>query len=121
MRFRRSALPIGRCREACTFGKTNAALPGSHETHRLPLLRPLDAVAAVAGALGLRCAQAIDRARRRGRGAGRGRGLLPGASLRAPARLAVSALGGVRRAHKRIEIGTAVIDMRYENPLYMAE
>src|SRR6202035_5939805 len=29
------------------------------------------------------------------------------------------AAGGART--KRIEIGTAVIDMRYENPLYMAE
>ena len=27
----------------------------------------------------------------------------------------------MRRADERIEIGTAVIDMRYENPLYMAE
>ena len=27
----------------------------------------------------------------------------------------------MRRAHQAIEIGTAVIDMRYENPLYMAE
>lgn len=29
--------------------------------------------------------------------------------------------GGNRRETKRIEIGTGVIDMRYENPLYMAE
>ena len=35
--------------------------------------------------------------------------------------LAVPAAGGDRRAHEPIEIGTAVIDMRYENPLYMAE
>ena len=35
--------------------------------------------------------------------------------------VAVSAACGDRRAHERIEIGTAVIDMRYENPLYMAE
>ena len=69
----------------------------SHETHRLPLLRPLDPVAAVADAVGGRRAAAIDRARRRGRGAGRGRGLFPRASLRPPARLAVPAAGGVRR------------------------
>ena len=43
------------------------------------------------------------------------------APLRPPARLAVPAAGRDRRAHRRIEIGTAVIDMRYENPLYMAE
>ena len=30
-------------------------------------------------------------------------------------------LAGVGAKTKRIEIGTAVIDMRYENPLYMAE
>ena len=35
--------------------------------------------------------------------------------------VAVPAAGGDRRAHGRIEIGTGVIDMRYENPLYMAE
>ena len=69
-----------------------------HETHRLPLLRPLDAIAAVADALGVRCAAAIDRARRRGRGARRRRGLFPRPSLRPPARLAVPATGGVRRA-----------------------
>src|SRR6202050_2205801 len=30
-------------------------------------------------------------------------------------------LAGVRAKTSRIEIGTAVIDMRYENPFYMAE
>src|SRR5207237_3060667 len=69
-----------------------------HETHRLPLLRPLDAIAAVADALRVRCAAAIDRARRRGRGARRRRGLFPRPSLRPPARLAVPATGGLRRA-----------------------
>src|SRR4051794_14275711 len=66
-----------------------------HEKNRLSLLRPLVAIAAVAGAVGFGRAAAIDRACRRGRGARRGRGLFPGASLRAPARLAVPAAGGV--------------------------
>src|SRR3974390_3168958 len=30
-------------------------------------------------------------------------------------------LAGIGARTKRIEIGTAVVDMRYENPLYMAE
>ena len=47
---------------------------------------------------GVRRAAAVDRAGGRGRGARRRRRLLPGASLRPPARLAVSAAGGVRRA-----------------------
>ena len=74
--------------------------PSPHETHRLPLLRPLDPVAAVADAVGVRRAAAIDRARRRGRGTGRRRRLFPGPSFRPPARLAVSAARGLRRAHQ---------------------
>ncbi len=73
-------------------------------------------------ALGGRRAAAIHRSRRRRRGARRRRRLFPGASFRAPARRTVSAARRGRRAQtKKIEIGTAVIDMRYENPLYMAE
>ncbi len=71
-----------------------------HETHRLPLLRPLDPVAAVADAVGGRRAAAIDRACGGGRGARRRRGLFPGASLRPPARLAVPAARRLRRAHQ---------------------
>ena len=70
----------------------------TYEKHRLPLLRPLDAVAAVADAVGVRRAAAIDRPCRRGRGARRRRRLFPRASLRPPARLAVPAAGGRRRA-----------------------
>ena len=93
-----------------------------HETHRLPLLRPLDPVAAVA-----RRASASD-------------ALLQSIEL-AVAAEELGADGAYFRVHhfarqlgspfpllaacgartKRIEIGTAVIDMRYENPLYMAE
>jgi alkanesulfonate monooxygenase SsuD/methylene tetrahydromethanopterin reductase-like flavin-dependent oxidoreductase (luciferase family) len=40
---------------------------------------------------------------------------------RTPTCLAFSPAGGRRYEDQRIEIGTAVIDMRYENPLYMAE
>ena len=49
------------------------------------------------------------------------RRLLPGPSLRAAAGVAVSAPGAIGARTSRIEIGTAVIDMRYENPLYMVE
>ena len=62
-----------------------------HEEDRVPVLRPLDAVAALADALGLRRPAAVDRSRGRGRG-GRGRRrVLPGAPLRAPAVLALPA------------------------------
>ena len=45
----------------------------------------------------------------------------PGAPLRAPVVLSLSLLAAIGARTSRIEIGTAVIDMRYENPLYMAE
>ncbi len=78
--------------------------------------------AAIADALGLGCAAAIDRTGGRRRGAGRRRRLFPGASLRPPARLAVPAAGGGRGAHQDASRSAPrVIDMRYENPLYMAE
>ena len=70
------------------------------EEHRLPVLRPLDRLAAVADAVGVGRAAAVDRARGRGRGGGRGRRLLPRPPLRAPARLAVPAAGRRRRAHQ---------------------
>ena len=57
------------------------------------------------------------RPRRSSRGARRGRGLFPGAPLARTTPIAVSAAGGLRaRRPGRIEIGTAVIGMRYENP-----
>ena len=68
------------------------------EEDRVPVLRPLVGVAVVAGALRLRRADPVARAGRRGRGGGRRRGLLPGAPLRAPARIAVPAPRGGRRA-----------------------
>ena len=49
---------------------------------------------------GVRRAAAIDRARRRRRGARRRRRLFPRPSLRPPARLAVPAARGLRRAHQ---------------------
>jgi alkanesulfonate monooxygenase SsuD/methylene tetrahydromethanopterin reductase-like flavin-dependent oxidoreductase (luciferase family) len=66
-------------------------------------------------------AGADHRARRRGRSAGRRRRLCPRASLCPSARLAVPALAAIGAVTSRIEIGTAVIDIRYENPLCMAE
>ena len=78
-------------------GDAQGRSTGVHEKDRLPVVRPLDAFAPVADAIGVRRALAIDRPRRRRRGARRGRGLLPCASLRPPARLAVPAAGGCRR------------------------
>ena len=68
-----------------------------HEEDRLSFVRTLDALAAIADALGRGRAAAIDRPRRRRRGAGRGRRLFPRPSLRPPARFALSAAGGGRR------------------------
>ena len=59
---------------------------GGREADRIPLVRPLDAVAALADAVGARRAAAVDRAGGRGRGARRGRRLLPRPSLRPAAR-----------------------------------
>ena len=93
-----------------------------HEEDRVPVVRPLDAVAAVADAVGVGRAAPVHRPGRRRRGARGRRRVLPGAPLRPPAGLAVPAARRDRRRRtSRIEIGTGVIDMRYENPLYMAE
>src|SRR5262249_58558441 len=62
-----------------------------HEKDRLPVIRPLDAFAAVADAVGVRRAVAVDRLGRCGRRAWRGRGLFPCPSFRTAARLTVSA------------------------------
>ena len=70
------------------------------EEHRLPVLRSLEPLAAVADAVGVRCPPPVDRAGGGGRGGGCGRRVLPRAPLRAPARLAVPAAGRRRRAHQ---------------------
>jgi alkanesulfonate monooxygenase SsuD/methylene tetrahydromethanopterin reductase-like flavin-dependent oxidoreductase (luciferase family) len=80
----------------------------------------LDALVAIADLLGRGRAPAIQHGRR-GRGVGRGWSVFPGPSLRPPACFAFSSDAAVGAKTSRIEIGTAVIDMRYENPLYMAE
>ena len=93
-----------------------------HEEDRVPVVRPLDAVAAVADALGLGCAAPVHRSRGRGRGARGRRRVLPGAPLRAASLSSpFPLLAAIGARTSRIEIGTGVIDMRYENPLYMAE
>ena len=70
---------------------------------------------------GLRRAAPVGRAGGRRRGGRRRRRVLPGPPLRAAAGVAVPAARGGGARTSRIEIGTAVIDMRYENPLYMVE
>ena len=72
----------------------------AHEKDRLPLLRPLDSVAAVPNSNSVRCAAAIDRVGCRRRGARRRRRVLSRASLCPPARLALPAPGRRRRAHQ---------------------
>ena len=95
---------------------------GGHEKNRLPFVRPLDAVAAIESANGGRRARCNR------------------SSLPSPPRSSAPTARIFRVHHyarqlgspfpllaacgartKRIEIGTAVIDMRYENPLYMVE
>ena len=84
-------------------------------------VRPLDAVAAVADPDRGRRPAAVDRARGGSRG-GRGRRAYYRVhhfanQLGSPFPL----LAAIGARTSRIEIGTGVIDMRYENPLYMAE
>ena len=93
-----------------------------HEEDRVPVLRPLDAVAALADALGrpTRCCSpsssrwpprsSAPTARTSGCTTSRDQ-------LSSPFPL----LAAIGARTSRIEIGTGVIDMRYENPLYMAE
>src|SRR5690606_5839623 len=85
---------------------------GSREEDRIPVVRALVAVAAVAGAHGVRFAAPVDRACGRGRGARRGRRLLPGAPLRAPARLAVPAARG-RRDRKSTRLNSSHVKISY--------
>ncbi len=42
-------------------------------------------------------------------------------TIRPPSRIAIPSTSRDRSKTRRIEIGTAVIDMLYENPLYMVE
>jgi alkanesulfonate monooxygenase SsuD/methylene tetrahydromethanopterin reductase-like flavin-dependent oxidoreductase (luciferase family) len=92
-----------------------------HETHRLFIVRPLDAIAAVADALSVRCAaESVElavAAEQLGADGAYFRVHHFARQLSSPFPLLAAC--GVRT--KRIELGTAVIDMRYENPLYMAE
>ena len=91
------------------------------EEDRVPVIRSLDAFTAVADPLGLRRTVAVHRARGRGRRARGRRRVLSCAPFRAPAVLSFPLLAAIGARTSRIEIGTGVIDMRYENPLYMAE
>ncbi|WP_278259623.1 LLM class flavin-dependent oxidoreductase [Nocardioides convexus] len=82
----------------------------------------MDAESAVVDPLRGRHAAAVDRPRGRGRGAWAPTGRTSGCTT-SPARLAspFPLLAAVGARTSRIEIGTGVIDMRYENPLYFAE
>ena len=92
------------------------------EAHRLPLLRPLAAPPGSQTRTARDALDADDRAGRGGRGARDRRRVRARPPLRAPARVAVPAAGGDRRAHAAASRSAPrVIDMRYENPLYMAE
>jgi hypothetical protein len=60
------------------------------EENRLSIVRPLDALAAIADTVDIRCAVAIYRTSRRRRAIGRGRGVFPRAPLRPPTQFAVT-------------------------------
>ncbi len=93
-----------------------------YEENRLPIVRSLDALVPITDAIGIRRASAVYRPRRRRRRA-RTRTARIFACIISPAssarRFRCWQPSGAKTG--RIEIGTAVIDMRYENPLYMAE
>jgi alkanesulfonate monooxygenase SsuD/methylene tetrahydromethanopterin reductase-like flavin-dependent oxidoreductase (luciferase family) len=91
------------------------------EKDRLSLLRSLDTIAVLRGAHGGGCPAAVDRVAVAAEELG-----LDGAYFRVHhfARQLGSPfplLAAVGARTKTIEIGTAVVDMRYENPMYMAE
>jgi alkanesulfonate monooxygenase SsuD/methylene tetrahydromethanopterin reductase-like flavin-dependent oxidoreductase (luciferase family) len=92
-----------------------------HEEDRRSLVRALDALVAITDPLGRGHAAAIHRTRRRGRRAGSGRGYFGVHEFARQLASSLPLLAAVGANTSRIEIGTAVIDMRYENPLYMAE
>ena len=87
---------------------------GLHEENWLPLIRSLGTFAAVTNAVGDRRAPAVHRPRR---GGAYFRVHHFAQQLASPFPL----LAAVGARTRKIEIGTAVIDMRYENPHYMAE
>src|ERR1700760_2475797 len=79
---------IARSRREARSRKTDRASSTAdtvpYEENRLPLVRPLVAVAAIADAIGLGHPAAIDRIGGRRGAAWRGRRLFPGPSLRPP-------------------------------------
>ncbi|MGY3077184.1 alkanesulfonate monooxygenase SsuD/methylene tetrahydromethanopterin reductase-like flavin-dependent oxidoreductase (luciferase family) [Bradyrhizobium sp. LM6.10] len=93
-----------------------------HEKDRIPLLRALDALAAVADPLGgadtlLQSIELAVAAEQLGADGAYFRVHHFARQLASPFPL----LAAVGAKTSKIEIGTAVIDMRYENPHYMAE
>jgi alkanesulfonate monooxygenase SsuD/methylene tetrahydromethanopterin reductase-like flavin-dependent oxidoreductase (luciferase family) len=92
-----------------------------HEEDRLSVLRPLEPLAALADALGADALlQSIDlavAAEELGADGAYFRVHHFARQLGSPFPL----LAAIGAKTSRIELGTAVIDMRYENPLYMAE
>ena len=110
---------LGRRSAECRLGGSRCL--GSEED-RVPVVRTLVGVAALAGAFRVgRAASSRSSWPRRSRSWAptaptSGSTTSPGSSRRRSRSWRRSA-----RGRRRIEIGTAVIDMRYENPLYMVE
>ena len=130
MRCAPSELLAAGAKGACQGRLTNvpirqphaACLNSPHEKHRLSLFRSLDPVAAIGRRSRRRtrcCNPSISRSRPR-----RSAPTAPiSGCIISPASSArrFRCWRPAARGPSRIEIGTAVIDMRYENPLYMAE
>jgi len=85
------------------------------------LIRALDCLVAIADSLGRGHAPPVHRSGRCCRRAGCGRRVLSSPSLCPSAGLSLPSSCSGRCEDRPIEIGRAAIDMRYENPLYMAE
>jgi len=92
-----------------------------YEKDWLSFVWPLDRFRELAGTVGGRCASAVHRPGGRRRGTRRGWGLFRVHHFAQQLASPFPLLAAVGAKTSRIEIGTGVIDMRYENPLYMAE
>ena len=92
-----------------------------HEKDWIFVIWPLDAIAAVGDSFRCRHAFTIHRSGRCRRRVRRGRRLFSVHHFARQLSSPFPLLAAIGAKTKKIEIGTGVIDMRYENPLYMAE